>query len=313
MSACVTGVGLAVAGLDDTADLVTGTVSDTRPATGGKGMRHKDRASQLALLAVAPALADAGLERPPADRTAVVVSSNLGNLDTVCGFTDTIHTETVAGISPVRVPHMSSNVTACWVAIEHGLRGPNLTLCSGTPSGLDALHWARVLLAAGRADAAVVIGVEPGTDPVAELHRDTGGHTWLDGAVALVVESDAHARARGADVRAVVGGYARAATARDAVAAAWPGGPVGLCAAAPGAAGLPEAARTLDITAHLGRCSGALGLLQAAAALSWFETSPHGTVLAVAGGADDGEGDDTGAAALLLTGPRARHTTEEAV
>lgn len=308
MSAHVTGVGLAVSGLASLDDLLRPMSGSAKPSLTCKGMRHKDRASRLALLTAGHALRDAGLDEVNGDRVAVVVSSNFGNLDTACGFTDVIHKETVTGISPMWVPHMSSNVTACWVAIEYGLRGPNLTMCSGTPSGLDAMYWARNLIAVDRADVAVVIGVEPDTAPVAELHRANSGHRWIDGAVALVVESTEHALRRGTRLRARVGTYGKGAEARAAIRSALgqcrpDSHPIDLCMSAPGAAGLPAGVRTVDLTNRLGRCAGALGVLQCAAAVAWFDESGRDAVLAVAGSAGDGEGDETGSAALVLTGP----------
>lgn len=305
MNAHVTGVGLAVTGLPGLAGLLRPSES-SELSWSGKGMRHKDRASQLALLATGNALNDAGLTDFDGDRAAVVVSSNFGNLDTVCDFTDIIRSDTVTGISPMRVPHMSSNVTACWVAIEHGMRGPNLTLCSGTPSGLDAMFWARNMIVVDRADVAVVIGVEPNTAPVAALHKATGGERWLDGAVALVVESTEHALRRGARLRARIGAYGKEVESQAAIRAALMeySKPIDLCVSAPRVTGLPGGVRTVDLTSRLGRCSGALGVLQCAAAVAWLDESGPDTVLAVAGAAGDGEGDDTGTAALVLTGPR---------
>ncbi|MDI2125664.1 beta-ketoacyl synthase N-terminal-like domain-containing protein [Yinghuangia seranimata] len=307
MRALITGCGIAVTGIADEHDLLepgSGSVPEDDAGRGGAGLRHKDRASRLALRATRRALHGTAL---PASGTAVIVSSNLGNLDTVCAFVDTIGKETVVGLSPMRVPHMSSNVTAGWLALEHGLRGPNVTLCSGTTSGLDAMFWATALLAAGRAEAAVVVGVEPDTAPVARLYAEHGGATHLDGAACLVVETPARARARGARPRAEIHAYGRAADHAEAVRRAtrgWPG-PIGLrLAAGPGVAA--EAAATVDLTARLGRCSGALGVLQCAAALAWLDRPGHDAVLAVAGGDSehpDGEGDPSGVAAVLLTRP----------
>ena len=111
-------------------------------------MRHKDRASRLALRSVEFALVDAGLgdsERftGPADSTAIVVSSNFGSLDSVCEFADIIADRGVLGLSPLGLPKTSSNVIAGAIAIQYRMRGPNLTLCNGLTSGLDAVYWAR--------------------------------------------------------------------------------------------------------------------------------------------------------------------------
>ena len=343
--AVITGCGLAVTGVADEHHLLDPgrtAVPEEDAGRGETGMRHKDRASRLALRATRRALR--GLALPAAD-TAVIVSSNFGNLDTVCAFVDTIGKETVTGLSPMRVPHMSSNVTAGWLALDHGLRGPNITLCSGTTSGLDAMFWATTLLAAGRARAAVVVGVEPDTAPVARLHAEHGAATHLDGAACLVVEPPAQARARGTHPRAELHAYARATTRTEAIHRAtltWPG-PIGLhltatptpdttattattastattaatastattaatasTASTATTAATASTASTVDLTARLGRCSGALGVLQCAAALAWLDRPGHDAVLAIAGDDGthpDGEADPTGVAAVLLTRP----------
>jgi 3-oxoacyl-[acyl-carrier-protein] synthase II len=310
--AVITGTGLAAAGLGEVTDLVdTGRGEcvpfdpDAHPL--GRGMRHKDRASRLALWATERALRDAGLltDGGPAavlERAAVVVSSNFGNLDTVCEFTDIIHRETVTGLSPLRVPHMSSNVTACWVALEFGLRGPNITLCDGTVGGLDAVDWARKLLAVRRADVVIVVGVEPATAPVERLHGEHGAEPGFDGAVALVVEAGRTAIERGGRSRAAVRGYGRARDRETAIRQA-----LRACPHPPGwwlaASGIGTPA--IDLTARLGRCSGALGVLQCAAGVALIERGDTAPVVAVAGGADDtghdAEGDRSGAAALVLS------------
>ncbi|MEV4113130.1 beta-ketoacyl synthase N-terminal-like domain-containing protein [Nonomuraea sp. NPDC049695] len=327
--AVITGCALAVTGVADEYDLLglgTAAAPEDDAARAEIGLRHKDRASRLALRAARRALRGVTL---PASGTAVIVSSNLGNLDTVCEFVDTIGKETVIGLSPMRVPHMSSNVTASWIALDHGLRGPNITLCSGTTSGLDAIFWATALLAAGRAEVAVVVGVEPDTAPVARLH---GGTARLDGAVCLILEAPARARARGARPRAEIHAYGRAADRAEAVHRAtgtWrgpiglrlAGGPgIGIAADAvdlPAGPGTGHAAITVDLTARLGRCSGALGVLQCAAALAWLDRPGHDAVLAVAGDdgtgdQPDGEGDPSAVAAVLLTRPAENVPTQPA-
>jgi 3-oxoacyl-[acyl-carrier-protein] synthase II len=274
----ITGVGVAVAGAAGIADILgdrpDGPVFDPMVSLRGRHMRHKDRASKLALCAAHAALADAGLLNGgqfvgDADRTAVVVSSNLGNLDTVCRAVDTIAAETVIGLSPVDLPHTSSNCIAGWVAIHHHLRGPNVTLCNGNTSGLDAVHWADSLLRAGRADTAVVVGVEPSTEPVAKLY---GGAPHLDGAAALVLT----ARPRGEhEVR--VAAYRRAGNTVAALRDVRPTGNV-LCLGASEVFG----ESSVDVESRLGACSGALGVLQCAVGTDRLRRDPSGSVVAVA-------------------------------
>ncbi|MFE8941090.1 beta-ketoacyl synthase N-terminal-like domain-containing protein [Streptomyces sp. NPDC007872] len=303
----VTGIGLALPGVATYGDLLGPLpgVGGFDPATGlsGRELRHKDRASRLALRAAEFALHDADLTDAgatftgAADATAVVVSTNLGNADSVCAATDTIAREGVRGLSPLGLPQTSSNVIAGWVAIRYGLRGPNLTVCNGVTSGLDALAWARNLIMAGRAEAAIVIGVEPSNDVTAKLL----GEQSTDAAVAVVLEQADAAASRGARPRAAITGYARA---RDLAAALICAGvtkkeSVGLWLADEAAARagrLPAAARRIDLEAQLGPLSGALGVLQCAAAAAHFEGGATGNMLATAGGPHH-----DAAAALLLT------------
>jgi 3-oxoacyl-[acyl-carrier-protein] synthase II len=301
----ITGVGLAVAGFTDADDLLGDDLAavdrtgDPLAGVSRKVLRHKDRATRLALAASARALHDAGLHTGAgtagADRTGVITSSNFGNLDTVCGTVDAITTGTYVATSPVLLPSSSSNVIASWVAIIHGFRGANLTLCNGAPAGLDALHWARTLIGAGRVDRVLVVGVEPANDVVARL---TGG-VAVDGAAAVLVESPASAADRGVKTLATLGRHARRGELPDAVAAVSGGITADLwCAPEESAAPTVLSGHRLDLGA-LGRCSGALGVLQAVAATAWLRHRPEATVLATAGaGAPDA------AAALILTGPR---------
>ncbi|MCA2218257.1 beta-ketoacyl synthase N-terminal-like domain-containing protein [Jidongwangia harbinensis] len=309
--AAVTGIGLAVSGLGTPDDLLQpdGAEEAFDPATGltGRAMRHKDRASRFALRAAADALRDAGLLTGatfagPASRTCVVVSTNFGNLDSVCTFADTIAEDSVLGLSPLGLPHTSSNSVAGWLAIEYGLRGPNLTVCNGGTGGLDALFWARAMIAADRADVALVVGVEPDTAPVARL---VGHRPRLDGAAAVVLESVPHRRSRGAPPRAVITACTHGAALPDAVRAVrgTDRQPVGLwltpAGPRPGDAASSWCATTRDLTARLGECSGALGVLQCVAGVSYLDASGPGAVLATSA---DGP-DHTAVAALLLTAP----------
>jgi 3-oxoacyl-[acyl-carrier-protein] synthase II len=131
---------------------------------GRKGLLAKEPATRLALCAVHRALGRApGAPRPdgpPDERTAVIACSNLGNADTVVAVARTVRDEGARAVSPLDAPNASSNVIASTVAIWFRFGGPNLMVCSGTTSGLDAIRLARLLLAAHRADRVVVVGAE---------------------------------------------------------------------------------------------------------------------------------------------------------
>ncbi|TQJ23670.1 3-oxoacyl-[acyl-carrier-protein] synthase II [Micromonospora sp. A202] len=315
--AVVTGLGLAVAGLEDAGDLLQprGDRRDPAPADPvrrltGRGLRYKDRATKLALVAGRDALRSAGLVGEddrvavPGERVGVVVSTNLGNVDTVCDTVQAIAEHTYLGTSPMTLPATSSNVVASWLAITYGLRGANLTLCNGQTSGLDAVHWAALLIAAGRADRVLVAGAEPDNAPVRHVLSSSGVTAEpFDGAAALVLEAESAVLDRGVRPLAVVGRYARRASLTTAVAQVTAGAaPVGLwCLPERGSDPMGDVvtgAHRIDLSATLGPASGALGVLQCVAAAAWL-CGPHaGSVLATAGIGDAG-GEDAAAAVVL--------------
>ncbi|WP_436988462.1 beta-ketoacyl synthase N-terminal-like domain-containing protein [Streptomyces sp. enrichment culture] len=306
MMITVTGVGVAMPGADSAAALATARNPEgaVEPAAvlGKKGLRYKDRATQLGLCAAQRVLTDAGLLRdgePTVDgsRTAVLVSSNLGNVDTVCRVTRTIAEEGTHGVSPMDTPNASSNIIASEIAIRFGLKGPNLTLCNGPASGLDAVRWGAALLRSDRADHVVVVGVEPDN----EIVRGLVGGPVVDGGAALVLERAEVAEARGATVRAVVGAHTRGPDVAGNIAElaeTEPEPPVAWFAPAAAAPALPAGRPGRDLTATWGELSGALGVVQCAAAIGALDAGADGPVWLVAG-----TDTDDGVATLVLRRP----------
>lgn len=311
----ITGVGLALPGVTEARDLLSASGSTDAPRCdpaeriGRKGLRYKDRATQLALVAARDALSDARLITPDrevcdaGDTTAVVTSSNLGNLDGVCSIAEEIAEQSVAAISPMNLPNASSNVVASSVAIRFGLRGPNLMLCNGASSGLDAVRWAASLISAGRAERALVVGVEPRSGVTAAL-TGVPEKEQLDGAVALVVEGGPSARRRGSASMARLGEGVRSPSLSrcvDSLVADGTGDGAWFVperldgqVVPPGTEGL----RRHDLTGRFGRASGALGVLQCAAAVSLFASG--GTAEALLTSGDDS---CDGVAGMLLSAP----------
>ncbi|MFE9774080.1 beta-ketoacyl synthase N-terminal-like domain-containing protein [Streptomyces sp. NPDC005931] len=318
MSHLVTGVGLAVPGALDPTDLTTRNASGAAPVDpaariGKKGLRYLDQATRLALCAARDALNAAGLMTGdarltttggapavaaellvPAESVAVVVSSNFGNLDSVCEIATTIAADGGTRLlSPVYAPRLSSNVTASEIAIRFGLRGPNLMVCNGPTSGLDAVHWAMVLLSGGRARHVLVVGAEPANDVVRRL---TGHDRPLDGAAALVLDTPAAAASRGAPVLAELGGYVRTGQLAGCLSAL--GGAPGVWFGPRHATDVLADVPRHDLEDRWGPASGALGVLQCAAAVGHFAAGGRGPAYAVAGtDADDA------VAGLVLSAP----------
>jgi 3-oxoacyl-[acyl-carrier-protein] synthase II len=309
MSVTIVGAGMASALLASPGDIFArpgAPAAEFDPAAVlGRGVRYKDRATRLGMVAAAGALADASLcDGDPAggltvsgDSVGVVASSNLGNLDTVCRTAEVIASKSVAGASPMDLANASSNVIASSIAIRFGLRGPNVMICNGASSGLDAVHLAAMLIVSGRVPRVVVVGAEPANDVVADLAGRPVTELF-DGAVAILLESEAAAAARGVLPRARLGGYARCADAESSVIRAvggyalprlWLAGEATALTASD--LGIPRQ----DVAAALRAASGALGVLQVAAGAHWLRTGGDGPVLVTTGAAEDG------VSSLLLT------------
>ncbi|MFI5983567.1 beta-ketoacyl synthase N-terminal-like domain-containing protein [Streptomyces sp. NPDC051555] len=281
----VSGVAVALPGAADPSALLRPAVPGAAPVDpaaliGKKGLRFNDRATRLGLHLAHVALTDAGMldgrtPTVPGTRIGVVVSSNLGNADTVCRAVETIAKESTGALSPMDTPNASSNIIASQTAIRFGLRGPNLTVCNGTSSGLDAVRWAALMIRSGRADHMVVTGVEPDN----EVTRRLVDGPVADGGAALVLS-----RTPTASAKALLGPVLHAPRHADALAA--------LSAAAPGA-GLwltpevgPETGGAERIALDgWGELSGALGVVQCAAAVGWFARGHTAPVYALTGGA----------------------------
>ncbi|MBM0278026.1 beta-ketoacyl synthase N-terminal-like domain-containing protein [Micromonospora tarensis] len=299
MTVLVTGVGVVLPGGGRLADLgrtEAGSLEpvDPRSRINRRGLRYKDRATQLAFCAAEEALNDAGLYAPAAEapvraEIGIVVSSNFGNLDTVCRVTGTIGAEGTLAASPMDLPNASSNVIASSLAIRFGLAGANLMLCSGATSGLDALSWGRRLITAGRCRQVLVLGTEPDNETVREF---TDTPRMLDGAVGVVLEDAGTAAARGAVPRLTLGTACRGGTLADCVAVlAAHGAPARWyppeAVTADVLDGLFPGATRVDLAQVWGASSGALGVLQCAAAIGWFDGGGAGPVYAVTGGGRD--------------------------
>lgn len=144
---------------------------------GRKGLLFKEPAVRIAMCAVHRALGlPPGKPAGPVQHaagTAVVVSSNLGNVATVCEVVDQVRAGRLREVSPMQAPNASSNIIASSIAIRYGFTGPNLMVCSGATSGLDAVRLGALLVRSGRTHRAVVVGTEPADHVATSLFAGT--------------------------------------------------------------------------------------------------------------------------------------------
>src|SRR3954451_3771768 len=114
--AVITGMGSAVRGLDGPWQLLSALPDGHREAAdpvsrlSGRGLRHKDRATKLAMVAARdPPRAAAPLDEAadltvPGESGGASASTNYGNADTVCESVRPTAESTCLGASPMRRP-----------------------------------------------------------------------------------------------------------------------------------------------------------------------------------------------------------------
>ncbi|MEU3455491.1 beta-ketoacyl synthase N-terminal-like domain-containing protein [Micromonospora sp. NPDC006766] len=240
---------------------------DAHTLLGRKGLLFKEPAVRIAMCAVHRALSlPPGRPAAPvagAVGTAVVVSSNFGNVATVCDIVDQVRVGGLRGVSPMQAPNASSNIIASSIAIRYGFTGPNLMVCSGATGGLDALRLGALLVRSGRAPRVIVVGAEPADEIATALRAAAGLPSGPPHGIAACVVLAPARRPGGVRLHSV-----RRHRAPEAIPAA-----------GPRAIRLSGGDASDDLAALIDAGYGAAGVLQTALAARWLTdpaTRPDG-------------------------------------
>jgi 3-oxoacyl-[acyl-carrier-protein] synthase II len=214
-----------------------------------KEARKMARFSQFAAAAAAQALEQSGLVEIRAEgegtvkrlktnpeRTGIVFGNGIGGFEIVTESFRKLFDQGPRRMLPLTVPMMIPNEAAGNVSMIYGIKGPALTQVTACASGADALGQALDLIRAGRVDVAIAGGSEAcvtafsvgafqmlkalstkrcGTPEQASrpFDADRDGFVLGEGAGVLVLESEEHAKARGANILAEFAGYGSTADA----------------------------------------------------------------------------------------------------
>ena len=203
----------------------------------GREARRRDRFVQMAAAAAQEAIHQSGLEISPANagRIGVIVSSAIGGLKALQDGIFTLKDEGPRRLSPFLIPMLMSNGAAGMLAIDYGIKGPCFSVASACASGADGIGTSWMLLRGGVIDVALAgaseatitaLGVgafdrlgamsrrnEDYSMTPQPFDRDRDGLVMGEGAAILVLETEQHARARGAEILAELAGYASTADA----------------------------------------------------------------------------------------------------
>jgi 3-oxoacyl-[acyl-carrier-protein] synthase II len=202
-----------------------------------KEKRRMDRFVVLAVGAAQEAVRSASLNFEDADlaRWGVSIGSGIGGLETLSNSIRQLHADGPRRVPVFTIPMSICNMASGVVAIQHGLRGPNLCHAAACASGTQSIGEAARVIERGDADLMLAGGSEgPITgisvsgfaqmralstrnDDAVRASRpfdvDRDGFVVGEGAAILVLEELEHARARGVEIRAHVLGYGMTADA----------------------------------------------------------------------------------------------------
>ncbi|HEY2879002.1 beta-ketoacyl-ACP synthase II [Nocardioides sp.] len=201
--------------------------------------RRLDRSSQFAMVAAMEAWADSGLAEAEIDheRLGVAMASGIGGVTTLLANYDILLEKGPRRVSPLAVPMLMPNAPAAQVSLYVGARAAVNTPVSACASGNEAIALGLDQIRLGRADIVLAGGTEAAIHPLPmaafanmmALSKNTGDPTTVsrpwdtardgfvlgEGAGVLVLESEEHAKARGATIYAEVLGAGITADAHD--------------------------------------------------------------------------------------------------
>lgn len=232
-------------------------------------IKRLDPSSQFALIAGREAWADAGAPDVPSDRLAIDWATGIGGVWTLLDAWDTLRERGPRRVLPMTVPMLMPNGPGAAVGMDLHARAGIRTVVSACASSTEALVNAYDHLQAGLADVVIAGGSESAIHPITiasfnsmqalsrnnddpahasrpyDVARD--GFVMGEGAAALVVETEEHAKARGARIYAeLIGG----AVTSDAYHITAPD-PEGTGAARAMVTTLEQAGVGLDEVAHI--------------------------------------------------------------
>jgi 3-oxoacyl-[acyl-carrier-protein] synthase II len=195
--------------------------------------RRLDPSAQYAMIASREAWADAGSPEVEPERLAVAIGTGIGGVWTLLDQWDNLREKGPRRVFPLAVPMLMANSPAGNVSLELGARAGAHSTVSACASGAEAMGFALEMIRSGRADVVVAGGTEAAVHPLpfagfaamqalskrndeperASRPYDTGrdGFVLGEGAAVIVLESEEHARARGAKVYAEIAGVGMSA------------------------------------------------------------------------------------------------------
>ena len=196
-----------------------------------KDIRKLDPFSIYAIAATDEAINMSGLDVSSInpDRIGVTIGTGVGGIQTLEDQQGVINQKGARRVSPQFVPKMIANIAGGHLSMRWNLKGPNQTVTSACASATDAIGMAMRLILAGDADAMITGGTEASitgltiagfanmkalsqsnenpTKASRPFDKDRNGFVLGEGSGMIVIETETHAKNRGATILAELAGY----------------------------------------------------------------------------------------------------------
>lgn len=210
-----------------------------------KEARRIDPFIQYGLVAGIQAIKDAKLdifENLDKTRVGVAIGSGIGGLTGIEENHSKLLESGPRRVSPFFVPGNIINMAAGNLSIMYGFKGPNFAMATACTTGAHSIGLAAQQILLGQADVMVAGGAEKATTPLGmsgfaaaralssrsddpeaasrPWDKDRDGFVMADGAGVVVLESLAHAEARGATIYAELVGFGMSGDANHITAPA---------------------------------------------------------------------------------------------
>ena len=205
---------------------------DTSEYLDRKESKRMDPFTQYAVVAALSAMQDAGMNEDSfePERAGVMLGVGLGGIQTLAEMSDKLFRKHTTSVPPLSVPKFMGNSPAGQISMKLGLLGPAFVVASACTSATDAMGRALRTIRSGMCDMMITGGSEGLISPIVfagfgnlqacstkyndqpekasrPFDRDRDGFVIGEGAGVMILESEEHAKARGARIYAELAGY----------------------------------------------------------------------------------------------------------
>jgi 3-oxoacyl-[acyl-carrier-protein] synthase II len=218
----------------DTSDQIIKIAAEVKDFDPKKHFERKiakryDRFLQFAIVASRQAVEDAGLDGEDwKENAAVTVSSGIGGFKTLHKEYKNLFEKGPQSVRPFLIPMMIADMASGSVALDLGAKGPNFSTMSACASSLHAIILTTMMIKHGYIEVGITGGSEAVIDPLPiaafgsmtalspsqtpktacrPFDKNRNGFIMGEGAGAIILESEEHAKKRGARIYGYIDGF----------------------------------------------------------------------------------------------------------